>query len=79
MSGLLVTIASLTKTDERIEISYGAWTRACQRNYVLGGVRTPSEMDTFVGNGVVLGHVQICSRISFPTVRSLPLPFLLQD
>ena len=49
--GLSVTIVSLAKTAEPIEMPFGLRTRAGPKNHVLGGVQIPVGRIRFKGKG----------------------------
>jgi len=65
---LLITIVRCAKTNEPIEIPFGAWTRLGPRNHVHTCIRWELKSPGRSILGVMLGHAQTCLLLIFLTL-----------
>ena len=71
-----ITIVSLAKTAELIQMSFLLWTWVGQRNHVLDGSPTPSCKSNFEGEGVAHCKVYRLSAVSCAKMaKPITMPF----
>jgi len=62
--GLSVTVVSLSKTAQPIEMPFGLWAWISSRNHALNGVHIPLCKGTILGGKDVPGHARTARRHS---------------